>query len=95
MPDRRHHSAVNSRRGVIQPRGPASTMMAGNSVIAARKATPTPTADDTPTVENTPILAKLMPRNVIPMVAADAVITLPTEFSACRTASPESSPRRM
>lgn len=39
-------------------------------------------AEDTPTVANTPILAKLIPRKVTPMVAADAVITLPTETNA-------------
>ncbi len=94
IPERRHHRAVSSRRGLIQPRGPTMTRMAGNNVTAARNATATPIADDTPTVENTPIRAKLIPRKVIPMVAADAVITLPTELNACRTASSESSPRR-
>ena len=68
--------------------------MAGSSVSAARKATPTPIAEDTPTVENTPIWAKLIARKVSPMVAADAVITLPTEVSAWRTALSELSPRR-
>ena len=56
-----------------------TTRMAGSSVSAARNATPTPTAEDTPTVEKTPILAKLIARKVSPMVAADAVMTLPTE----------------
>ena len=44
-------------------------------------------------MENTPIRAKLIARKVSPMVAADAVITLPTEIIASRTASSESSPR--
>ena len=56
--------------------------MAGSNVIAARNATPIPIADDTPTVENTPIRAKLIPRKVIPTVAADAVITFPIEINA-------------
>ncbi len=72
----------------------ARAAIAGSRVTAARNATATPIAEDTPTVENTPIRAKLMARKVRPMVAADAAITLPTEASACRTASSELSPRR-
>ena len=68
--------------------------MAGSNVIAARYATPTPIAHATPAVENTPIRAKLIPRKVIPTVAADAVITLPTEISARVTASSRSAPCR-
>ena len=68
--------------------------MAGSRVTAATKVTATPMAEDTPTVENTPIRAKLIARKVRPMVAADAVITLPTDVSALRTASSELSPRR-
>ncbi len=45
-------------------------------------------------MENTPIRAKLIARKVTPMVAAEAVITLPTEVNACRTASSEPAPRR-
>ena len=68
--------------------------MAGSNVIAARYATPTPIAHATPTVENTPIRAKLIPRKVIPTVAADAVITLPIEINARFTASSRSAPCR-
>ena len=68
--------------------------MAGSNVIAERNATPTPIAHATPTVENTPILAKLIPRKVIPTVAADAVITLPIEINARFTASSKSAPCR-
>ena len=63
-PDRRQNSAVRSLRGSTQPRGPASTRMAGSRVTAARNATPMPTANATPTVENTPSLAKPIPRKV-------------------------------
>ena len=59
MPERRQNRAVSSRRGLTQPRGPASTRIAGSKVTPARYATPIPIADDTPTVVNTPILAKL------------------------------------
>lgn len=86
MPERRHSPVVSSRRGLIQPRGPASTMMAGSNVTAARKATPIPIADEIPTVLNTPIRAKPISRNVIPTVLADAVITLPIEIRAFLTA---------
>jgi len=68
--------------------------MAGSNVTAARKTTPIPIADDTPTVENTPIRAKLMPRNVIPTVAADAAITFPIETNARFTASSQPAPSR-
>ena len=44
IPERRQNRAVSSRRGLTQPRGPASTRMAGSSVTAARNATPTPIA---------------------------------------------------
>ena len=37
-------------------------------------------------VRNTPIWAKLMTRNVMPTVSADAVITLPMEIIARVTA---------
>src|SRR5690349_17740310 len=81
-PDLRHIREVRSLRGLIHPRGPMRVRMAGSNVIAARNATPTPTAAEVPTVEKTPILAKLMARKVTPTVAAEAVITLPTEASA-------------
>ncbi len=68
--------------------------MAGSSVTAARKATPMPTANATPTVENTPSLAKPIPRNVMPTVAADAAITFPMDTRARWTARSESSPSR-
>jgi hypothetical protein len=82
IPERRQNLAVSSRRGLIQPQRPTTAMIAGKSVSAARNATATPIAEDTPTVENTPIRAKLIARNVMPMVAAEAVITLPTEVNA-------------
>ena len=91
---RRQNRAVNSRRGLTQPRGPASTRIAGSRVTPARYATPIPIADDTPTVLNTPILAKLMIRKVMPTVAADAVITFPIEIIAALTARSESAPAR-
>ena len=50
--------------------------MAGSSVNAARNATPIPIADDTPIVENIPIWAKLIPRKVIPTVAAATSLNL-------------------
>lgn len=92
MPDRRQNRAVSSRRGLTQPRGPASTRIAGSKVSAARKATPIPIADDAPTVLNTPIRAKLMSRNVIPTVVADAAITFPMDVIARLTASSQSAP---
>ncbi|SKW84612.1 Uncharacterised protein [Mycobacteroides abscessus subsp. massiliense] len=86
MPDRRQNCAVSSRRGLTQPRGPASTRIAGSRVIPDRYATPIPMADDTPTVWKTPILAKLKSKKVIPTVVADAVITFPIDIIAARTA---------
>ena len=53
-----------------------------------------PTASATPMVEKTPSLAKPMPRNVTPTVAADATITRPIETSPRLTARSESSPSR-
>ena len=94
MPERRQNRAVSSRRGLTQPRGPASVKIAGSKVSAARNATPIPIADDTPTVLNTPIRAKLMRRKVIPTVVADAVITFPIEIIAFLTASSKSAPDR-
>ncbi len=86
MPERLQNRAVSSRRGLTQPRGPASTSIAGSRVTPARYATPMPIADDTPTVLNTPIWAKLMTRNVMPTVVADAVMTFPIEIIAALTA---------
>ena len=86
MPERRQNRAVSSRRGLTQPRGPASTKIAGSSVTPARYATPIPIADDTQTVLNTPIWAKLKRRKVSPTVVADAVITFPIEIIAALTA---------
>ena len=68
--------------------------MAGSRVTAARTRPRSPTASATPTVENTPSLAKPMPRNVTPTVAADAAMTLPIETIARRTAQSESDPSR-
>lgn len=87
IPDLRQNRVVSSRRGLTQPRGPASTRIAGSSVTPARNATAMPIAAATPTVLNTPILAKLSRRNVSPTVVADAAITLPIEIMAARTAS--------
>jgi hypothetical protein len=85
---------ADSRRGLTQPRGPASTRIAGSKVTAARKATPTPIADATPTVWNTPIRAKLISRKVMPTVVADAAITFPIEINARSTARSKVSPDR-
>ncbi len=86
IPERRQKRVVSSRRGEIQPRGPAITRMAGRSVTAARKATPTAIANAMPTVENSPNLANIIPRKVIPTVAAEAAITLPMDVNALFTA---------
>ena len=53
-----------------------------------------PIAADTPIVRNTPIFAKLIARNVMPTVVADAVMTLPIEIIAARTASSDCEPCR-
>ena len=68
--------------------------MAGSKVTAARNATPIPIADAMPTVWKTPIRAKLMTRNVMPTVLADAVITFPIEINALLSASSKSAPAR-
>ena len=47
-----------------------------------------------PTVDSRPSLAKLMHRNVIATVPADAAITLPTPPIAATTAVSESTPLR-
>ena len=86
MPERLQKRPVRSRRGLAQPRRPARVSNAGRKVIAPRQPTPIAAASATPTVENTVNLVKTMPRNVTATVAADAVITLPTEPSAFRTA---------
>lgn len=86
MPDRRQNRAVSSRRGLIQPRGPASTRIAGSRVVPARYATPIPIAAETPMVRNTPIWAKFITRKVIPTVAAEALMTLPIDIIADLTA---------
>ncbi len=49
----RQNRVVSSRRGLIQPRRPASTMIAGSTVIAATNATVTAIDNAGPTVENT------------------------------------------
>src|SRR5574337_672478 len=82
MPERRQKRAVNSRLGLTTPRGPASTRIAGRNVTAARNATPIPIADDVQTVLHTPILAKLIARQVITTVPAEAAITFPIEIIA-------------
>ncbi len=87
IPERRQNRAVSSRRGLTQPRGPASATIAGSRVTAARNATPIPIADAMPTVLKTPIRAKLITRNVMPTVLADAVITFPIEINARLSAS--------
>ena len=94
MPERRQKRAVSSRRGLTQPRGPASTRIAGSNVSAARNATPIPIADDTPTVLKIPIRAKPMRRKVSPTVVADAVITFPIEIIALLIAWSKSAPDR-
>lgn len=86
MPDLRQNRAVISRRGETQPRRPASTMMAGSKVTAARNATPMAIANAGPMVANNSKLANVIPRNVTPTVAADAAMTLPIELNALLTA---------
>ncbi|CFE51970.1 Uncharacterised protein [Mycobacterium tuberculosis] len=68
--------------------------MAGSRVTAAKNDTAIPIARAGPTVENTPSLANLMPRKVIPTVAADAAITFPTDIIARWTARSGCSPSR-
>jgi|SRR6185369_16229743 len=94
IPERRQNLLVRSRRGLIQPRGPASEMMAGSSVTAAMHATAIEIAIDGPTVEKIGIFAKIIATKVTATVAADAVITLPIDTIARFTASSESSPCR-
>ncbi len=94
MPERRQSRAVSSRRGLTQPRGPAIARIAGSNVTAARKATPIPIADAIPTVLNTPIRAKLINRNVIPTVVADAATTFPMEINARVSACSDDAPDR-
>lgn len=55
----------------------------------------TPIAAETPIVLNTPMVAKLIARNVMPTVVAEAVITLPMEIIARVTASSTEAPSRM
>ena len=92
--ERRQKRVVSSRRGLIQPRRPASTMMAGSSVTAARNATVTAIANAGPTVENTGNRVKTIARKVTATVAAEAAITLPIDANACFTAWSESAPSR-
>ena len=90
MPDLFQNRPVRSRRGLIQRRRPASTNSAGKNVSAPVQPTAIAVASATPTVENTESLVKIMPRNVTATVAAEAVMTLPTEPKALRTALSES-----
>ena len=94
IPDFFHIRLVKSRLGLIQPRRPASTRRAGRKVHAPRQPTAIATARATPTVEKTVSLVNTIPRKVTATVAADAVITLPTDSRAARTAVSESVPIR-
>src|SRR3954466_14453034 len=94
IPERRQNRLVMSRRGLIQPRGPAIAMMAGSRVTAAMHATAIEIAIDGPTVEKIGIFARIIATNVTATVAADGVITLPIDVKARLTASSESSPSR-
>jgi len=53
MPERRQKRVVSSRLGLIQPRRPMSTRIAGRMVTAATNATKIAIANAGPTVENT------------------------------------------
>ena len=94
MPDRLQNRPVRSRRGLAQPRRPAKVSSAGRKVSAPAQPTMMAAARATPTVEKTVSLVKIMPMNVTATVAAEAVMTLPTEASALRTAASESVPIR-
>jgi len=56
--------------------------MAGSSVTAAMNTTPIEMANAGPIVDSNPKRAKNMPRKVTATVAADAVMTLPTDVTA-------------
>src|SRR5262249_9209287 len=94
IPERRQKRLVRSRRGLIQPRGPASDMIAGSSVTAAAHATQIEMEIAGPTVEKMGIRAKTIATKVTATVAADAVITLPMDANALFTASSEFRPIR-
>ena len=94
IPDRFQNRPVRSRRGLAQPRRPANVSSAGRNVSAPAQPTMMAAARATPTVEKTVSFVKIMPRNVTATVAADAVMTLPIEASALRTASSDSAPIR-
>ena len=91
MPERRQKRVVSSRLGLIQPRRPMSTRIAGRMVTAATNATKIAIAKAGPTVENTGSRVKIIAKNVTATVAADAAITLPIEANARLTASSEGS----
>src|ERR1700684_2033245 len=86
MPVRRQKRLVRSRRGLIQPRRPASTRMAGSRLTAAMNATAIEIEIAGPTVENTGNRANIIARKVTATVAADAAITLPMDVKARFTA---------
>src|SRR5258707_3159786 len=94
MPDLRHMRVVRSLRGLIQPRRPVRTRMAGSTVTADSNDTRIATEIAGPTAENTSSLVKTIARNVIATVAADAAITLPMDINAFLTATSEVSPCR-
>src|SRR5262245_16918240 len=86
IPERRQKRLVRPRRGLIQPRGPASTSIAGRRVTAAMHATAIEIEIAGPTVENTGNREKIIARKVTATVAADAAITLPMDVKALFTA---------
>src|SRR5271157_1455426 len=94
IPERRQKRLVRPRRGLTQPRRPASARMAGRRLTAARKATQIEIEIAGPTVENTGNWAQIIERKVTATVAADAAITLPMHIKALFTASSESAPSR-
>ncbi len=94
VPEIRQKRVVKSRRGLIQPRRPVSTRIAGSSVVAVSSETMIETVMAGPTAENTSSLVKTMARKVTATVAADAAMTLPIDISAFFTARSEVSPCR-